>query len=121
MSTLPPVPPEPPTPPVPPHAPAPPPSDVIEPPASPMEPVLVLIAAVFLGPIAYFLYGQWQKALGAIGLYVVLALLNLMLCFALWFVFAPLHAVVIVDSFMQARRLQERRAIRHWTFFNQEA
>jgi hypothetical protein len=103
-------------PPLPPQEPA-----VIKPPASPLEPMIVLVIAFFLGGIAYFLYGQWQKGAASLAAYVGLAVLGLVTCGWGWGLFGPLWILTMVDAFMQAQQLKEGRAIRQWTWFTQSA
>lgn len=94
---------------------------VITPPASPMDPVIPLVVGIFLGVIAYFLYGQWQKGVGGLVLYVVLLVLSFVTCGLGSFLFLPLHVMTIVDAYMQSKLLKDGVAIRQWTFFTQAA
>jgi hypothetical protein len=86
-----------------------------------MDPVIVLVVAIFLAPVAYFLYGQVQKGIGGIVLYVALLILSILTCGVLAVLFTPLHVLVIVDAYMQAKLLKDGRAIRQWTYFTQAA
>ena len=94
---------------------------IITPRSSPMDPVIVLVVAIFFAPVAYFLYGQIQKGIGAIVLYIALIVISVLTCGVGAALFAPAHVLIIVDAYMQAKLLKDGRAIRQWSFFTQGA
>lgn len=94
---------------------------VIAPGPSPMDPVIVLVVAIFLWGIAYFLYGQWQKGVASLGTYVVLAVVGVLTCGVGYALFTPVFVLTVLDAYLQAKSLRDGRAIRQWTWFNQVA
>ncbi len=86
-------------------------------PADPKDPILILILALFLGPVAYFVYGQWQKGLAGLLLHICLIVFAIMTCGVGAMLF-PLAAVaILIDAYMQAKVLSEGKALGQWTFF----
>jgi DMSO/TMAO reductase YedYZ heme-binding membrane subunit len=81
------------------------------------DPILILVLALFLGPVAYFVYGQWQKGLAAVGAWIVMLALAVATCGIGGFLFLPLAIAVVVDAYMQATLLKEGRSLGQWTFF----
>lgn len=81
------------------------------------NPILVLVIAILLGPVAYFVIGQWQKGLA--GVFVMLWALIIMLitCLVGFVIYFPLAVVLAIDVYMQASRLKQGHSIGHWTFF----
>jgi uncharacterized membrane protein YjjP (DUF1212 family) len=82
------------------------------------DPVLVLVLAVFLGGIAYLIFGQWQKGIAAIAAWVCLFAITLLTCGIGAILFFPFVVVVVIDAYMQAKLLKEGQTIGQWTFFN---
>lgn len=116
MSTVPPsFPPQPPSP-EPPLDPT-----IIAPPASPVDPILVLVIAFFFWGIAYFVYGQWQKGVGSLLLCLALLVVSIITCGIGAVLFTPLWVLTILDAYMQAKLLKDGSRIRQWTFFTQAA
>jgi len=78
------------------------------------NPILALILNLcLLGCVGYFYIGQWQKAL-----VVLVAVLVLSVAGGLGLILA---IVACVDVYMQAKVLNEGKAIGHWTFFSSSA
>lgn len=95
--------------------------DIISPDTA-KDPILVLILALFLGGIAYFVIGQWQKGLVSvlIGLFA-LVIIILASCCGGWLlaIFCiPLYFALVLDAYMQADLLRKGFQIGQWTFFN---
>lgn len=93
-------------------------TSIIVPGPSPMDPLVPLVVGLFLGGIAYFLYGQWQKAIVALAVTISMVVLT---CGLLSFLVWVIHLVVMFDAYFQAKHLKEGRAIRQWTFFDKTA
>jgi hypothetical protein len=81
------------------------------------DPVLILIVAFFLGGIAYFLMGQWQKGLAALGAWVVAIVVAVVTCGLGVVLFFPLAVAIVVDAYMQAKLLKDGHPVGQWTFF----
>ncbi len=94
---------------------------LIPPSPSPMDPVVVLVLAIFLWCVAYFVYGQWQKGVASLVAYVFLGILGILTCGWGFVLFTPVWILTILDAYMQAKNLREGRAIRQWTWFTQVA
>jgi hypothetical protein len=110
METMPPPPPPPP-----PHVP---PGDPnIIPPTDPKDPILILILAVFLHGIAYFVIGQWQKGLAAVAAWLCTFVIVIITCGLGIAIYLPLHVAVVIDAYMQADLLRKGHSLEQWTFF----
>jgi hypothetical protein len=90
--------------------------DVIQPQGA-KDPILILILSLFLGPIAYFITGQWQKGLAGIGAWIVGVALTIVTCGIGTILMVPLGVIVVIDSYMQSKSLKEGHPIGQWTFF----
>lgn len=90
--------------------------DVI-PPDRPPDPVVVVLLALFLGPIAYFVAGQWQKGAVGIVVYLFLVVFAVITCGLGAFLFFPAYLFVILDSYFQAKNLKDGFPISQWSFF----
>jgi hypothetical protein len=95
-------------------------SDII-PPDNAKDPILILILALFLGGIAYFVIGQWQKALVAIALWICGFVFVVMTCGIGSVLFFPVAIAIVVDAYMQADALKSGHPIGQWTFFGSHA
>ena len=98
----------PPTTPPPAGAPAPKGGQTIYPQQPPKDPILILALNVF--GVGYFLIGQKMKGIVAIVLWV----LGIATCFIGTGIVA---IVAAIDGFMQAQQLQQGHPIAEWTFF----
>jgi hypothetical protein len=105
-----------PTPPPPPLPPPPVDPNAI-PPTDPKDPILILILAVFLGGIAYFVIGQWQKGIAAVAAWLTAIALVVVTCGVGIILYMPLIIAIVVDAYMQADLLKKGRTIGQWTFF----
>lgn len=114
MSDIPPPPPSPPLAAPPPAAPDP---DIILP-STAKDPILILILAFFLGGIAYFVIGQWQKGIAAVAVWLCSFVFMFLTCGLGFFVYIPLIMVMVIDAYLQAQTLQQGHPIGQWTFFN---
>lgn len=94
---------------------------VITPGPSPMDPVIVLVVAIFLTGIAYFLFGQWQKGIASLAVHVCLLILGIVTCGIGFGLLTPVWILTIIDAYMQAKNLRDGHAIRQWTWFSQVA
>lgn len=87
--------------------------ELIYPSSPPKDPVLVLVLNLLLiGAVGYFIIGQWQKAVVAAVLWI---LLGLPTCFTAGLLVAIFAAI---DGMYQAQELQAGRPIAQWTFFH---
>lgn len=86
-------------------------------PENPPDVVVVVILGVFLGPIAYFVNGQWQKGVVGILIYLGLLLFSLVTCGLGSILFFPAHLFAILDSYFQTKHLRDGFPISQWTFF----
>ncbi|NJN64333.1 MAG: hypothetical protein HC882_05245 [Acidobacteria bacterium] len=94
--------------------------DLIEPSAG-KDPIMILIVAILVSGVAYFLIGQWQKAVAALIAWLVLLMVVMLTCGIGLVIYAPFVIAVAVDAYMQANELKQGRSIRQWTFFTQHA
>lgn len=85
------------------------------------DPIVILILALFLGGIAYFVLGQWQKGLSAIALWIGGIIFALVTCGVGAMLFFPVAVLIVVDAYMQARILKDGQPIGQWTFFSNHA
>lgn len=102
------------TPPPPPGGAPPPPAqggELIPPSSPPKDPVLVLVLNLILVCVGYFILGQWQKGLAAIGAALVIGIPTCGFGIGVVAVFAA------VDGFMQAEQLKAGFPVAQWTFF----
>lgn len=106
-----------PTPPPPPPY-VPPPDPNIIPPTDPKDPILILILAVFLGGIAYFVIGQWQKGIAAVAAWLTALVIVVVTCGLGILIYMPLIIAIVIDAYMQAELLKKGHSIGQWTFFN---
>ena len=90
-------------------------------PSQSKDPILLLILALFLGGIAYFVLGQWQKGLVAVALWFGAFVFAVLTCGIGLFLFFPLAVAVVIDVYLQAKTLRDGRAIGQWTFFDNAA
>lgn len=102
---------QPPPPPLPPVDP-----DVI-PPTDPKDPILILILAFFLGGIAYFVIGQWQKGIAAVAAWLTAITIVVITCGLGMVLYMPLIVAIVVDAYMQADLLKKGYPVGQWTFF----
>lgn len=122
MSTAyPPAPPSPPPPPPPPpprvsRGPLPP--DAIRPEGA-QDPVVILILALFLGGVSYFVLGQWQKGLTGVAIWVCGVVLSVLTCGIGSVLMIPVVVLLVIDAYSQARLLKDGHTIGQWTFFSQ--
>ena len=87
-------------------------------PASGKDPILILILALFLGGISYFVLGQWQKGLAAMALWLCGFVFAVVTCGIGILVFFPVVISIVIDAYMQAKCLKEGHPIGQWTFFS---
>jgi hypothetical protein len=85
------------------------------------DPILILILALFLGAIAYFVLGQWQKGLVAIALWIVGLVVAVVTCGVGAILFPPIAIAIVIDAYMQASTLKSGKPIGQWTFFSTPA
>jgi hypothetical protein len=83
-----------------------------------IDPVVPLVVGIFLGAVAYFFYGQWQKGVAILGATIVLCIVT---CGVFTAILLPVHVAIGLDAYYQAQHLKQGRSIRQWTFFNQTA
>jgi hypothetical protein len=81
------------------------------------NPILVLVLAILLGPIAYFVIGQWQKGLAGVFVMLWAFIIMIITCLLGFVIFFPLGVVIVIDVYMQANLLHRGHSIGHWTFF----
>jgi hypothetical protein len=89
------------------------------PPSQAKDPVLVLIVALFLWGVAYFLIGQWQKGLVGVGAWFLVITITIATCGAGVLLYLPFQLAIAVDAYLQAQELKAGRSIGQWTFFSQ--
>jgi len=89
----------------------------IIPPSEAKDPILILILALFLGGIAYFVLGQWQKGIAAVALWLCGLVLVFVTCGFGLFVYLPMLICFVIDAYMQAKALKDGHPIGQWTFF----
>lgn len=89
-------------------------SDLIAPPATPKDPVLILVLNLIFLCVGYFIYGQWQKGLAAIAIALVLTVGT---CFMGTPALPLLAIVTAIDGYMQADQLKKGLPLAQWTFF----
>jgi hypothetical protein len=82
------------------------------------DPILILVLAFFLNGISYFVVGQWQKGIAAMGVWIVAIIVALITCGLGSLLFAPLHVAIVLDAYMQAKCLKDGFPIGQWTFFS---
>lgn len=87
------------------------------PPTDPKDPILILILAVFLGGIAYFVIGQWQKGIAAVAAWLTAITVVIVTCGVGILLYMPLIIAIVVDAYMQADLLKKGHTIGQWTFF----
>jgi hypothetical protein len=87
------------------------------PPTDPKDPILVLILAVFLAGIAYFVIGQWQKGIAAVAAWLTALALVVVTCGVGLVLYMPLVIAIVVDAYMQADLLKKGHTVGQWTFF----
>lgn len=87
-------------------------------PSNAKDPILILVLALFLGGIAYFLYGQWQKGAAALGALVVGLILTVITCGIGAVILVPLQIAIVIDAYLQNKALSEGHTLGHWTFFD---
>ena len=92
-------------------------SDVITPDQG-KDPILILVLALFLGGVAYFVFGQWQKGLAAVGAWLLAIAIAVVTCGIGLILLLPLAVAIVVDAYMQANLLKEGHSIGQWTFFS---
>jgi hypothetical protein len=85
------------------------------------DPVLILVLALFLGGIAYFAIGQWQKGLVGLLLWICMLAFAVITCGVGAVVFPVFAIVCVIDVYMQAKNLKEGNPIGQWTFFSGHA
>ena len=107
-----------PPPPPPPLPPMPPADPNVIPPTDPKDPILILILAFFLGGIAYFVIGQWQKGIAAVAAWLTALSIVVITCGVGLVIYLPLMIAIVVDAYMQADLLKKGYSIGQWTFFN---
>jgi hypothetical protein len=109
------------TPPLPPPVPVPPgaPRGDLIPPSQAKDPVLA--CALGLLWLGYFLYGQWQKGIAAIGLWLMLFIVSILTCGAGFVLYPAVTVAIMIDTYLQAENLKNGHAIGQWTFFKQHA
>ena len=78
----------------------------------------MLVLALFLGGITYFLFGQWQKGAASLGALVVAIILTIVTCGVGVIILVPLQIAVVIDAYMQNKALSEGHTLGHWTFFD---
>ncbi len=83
------------------------------------DPVVILIVALFFGPIGYFVMNQWQKGLAGIAAWVLAIIFSIITCGLGVILYVPMHVVVVIDSYMQSKKLRDGTSIGQWTFFDQ--
>jgi hypothetical protein len=88
------------------------------PPTNAKDPILILILALFLGGIAYFVVGQWQKGLVAIAVWFCGIIFAIITCGIGSLLFFPLAIAIVIDAYMQASILKAGQPIGQWTFFS---
>ena len=93
----------------------------IIPPDGAKDPVLILLLALFLGAIAYFVLGQWQKGLAGVVAWLCGLAFAIVTCGIGIVVYIPLAITFVVDAYMQADLLKKGHPIGQWTFFSQHA
>jgi hypothetical protein len=81
------------------------------------NPILVLVIAILLGPVAYFVIGQWQKGLAGVFIMLWALIIMIITCLLGFVIYFPLAVVLAIDVYMQASLLQRGHSIGHWTFF----
>ncbi len=82
------------------------------------DPILILVLALFVGPVAYFVFGQWQKGLAGVAAWLAGLALAVVTCGIGGILFLPLAIAIVVDAYMQANLLKEGHTIGQWTFFS---
>ena len=87
-------------------------------PSNAKDPILILVLALFLGGIAYFIYGQWQKGAAALGALVVGLILTVITCGIGAVILVPLQIAIVIDAYLQNKALSEGHTLGHWTFFD---
>ena len=87
------------------------------PPSQAKDPVLVLVVALFLGGVAYFIIGQWQKGVAAVAVWLCALVLVFVTCGVGILLYLPLLVAIAFDAYMQAKALQAGHPIGQWTFF----
>ncbi len=102
------------TPPPPPPGPS---QDVITPDQA-KDPILILILALLVGGVAYFVFGQWQKGIAAVAAWLAAMAFAVVTCGLGMILFLPLAIAIVVDAYMQANLLKEGHTIGQWTFFS---
>lgn len=87
-------------------------------PSNAKDPILILVLALFLGGVAYFLFGQWQKGAAAIGALLVAIIITIITCGIGAIIFVPLQIAIVIDAYLQNKALSEGHSLGHWTFFD---
>ncbi len=82
------------------------------------DPIVILVLALFLGGIAYFVLGQWQKGLAGMAVWVSGVILSIITCGIGAILMFPVVVLLVVDAYSQAKVLKEGRPIGQWTFLN---
>jgi hypothetical protein len=88
------------------------------PPTAAKDPVLVLVLALFLGGIAYFVIGQWQKGLAGVAAWLCALALTFITCGVGIVFYLPLVVAIVIDAYLQAKCLTDGHPIGQWTFFS---
>lgn len=86
-------------------------------PSNAKDPILILVVGLFLGGVAYFVVGQWQKGLAAVAVWLCAIALVFVTCGLGIFLYFPLVITMVIDSYLQAKALKDGHSIGHWTFF----
>ena len=82
------------------------------------DPIVILVVALFLGGISYFVLGQWQKGLAAVALWLCAVVFVVITCGLGMLLFLPVTAAIVIDAYLQAKQLKSGSAIGQWTFFS---
>ena len=89
------------------------------PPSQAKDPILVLIVALFLWGVAYFLIGQWQKGIVGVGAWLLVLAITIGTCGVGILLYLPFQIAIVVDAYLQAQELKQGRPIGQWTFLSQ--
>lgn len=93
------------------------PPDAIRP-ESAKDPVVILVIALFLGGISYFVLGQWQKGLAGMAVWVCGVVLSVLTCGIGSILMIPVVVLLVIDAYSQAKALKDGHPIGQWTFFS---
>lgn len=89
------------------------------PPSQAKDPIMVLIVALFLWGVAYFVIGQWQKGIVGVGAWLLVISLTIATCGVGILLYLPFQVAIVIDAYLQAQELKQGRPIGQWTFFSQ--